>query len=299
MTVHNRTLQYLFLLAAAGVVLLFAAIGHLKPVSDWRGIDLLGEGGTALMAAGWMRIVLGSRPAGRVTLLLALGLAGVALGAWADTLDEVFAMHDAPWRVDKWIESGLTPLGMLLLTLGLMDWRREQFQLSEHMQQRERLFREHRDFDRITQLASTDYLREQIALEQERNAGVSSALLMLEIADLQSLVRTHGRRDGVRALQAVTHQLLLNLRHDDLLCRHAGDRFLVLLPKTSLADAQRSADHLARMVGATRFHTLQGERVELGLRSACIAATDDAKELLSRMNRMLEDPSAGTRPQPA
>lgn len=299
MTVQNRTLQYLFLLAAAAVVLLFAALGQPKPPTEWRGLDLLGEGGTALMAAGWMRIVLGSRPAGRVTLLLALGLGGVALGSWADTLDEVFAMHDALWRADKWIESGLTPLGMLLLTLGLIDWRREQFQLSEHMQQRERLFREHRDFDRITQLASTDYLREQIALDQERHPGVPCTLLMLEIADLQSLVRLHGRRDGVRALQTVTHQLLLNLRHDDLLCRHAGDRFLVLLPRTALVDAQRTAEHLSRMVRATRFHTLRGSEFELSLRGASVAANGDAQAMLSRLNRMLEDSAAFARPQTA
>ncbi|ARN19716.1 diguanylate cyclase domain-containing protein [Piscinibacter gummiphilus] len=296
MTPQNRNLQHLFLLAAAAVALLFAATGSPKPPSAWRGIDLLGEGGTAVMAAAWMRIVLASRPAGQVTLRLALGLGLLALGAWADTLDEVFSMHAAPWRVDKWLESGLTPLGMLLLTLGLMGWRREQFQLSEHMHQRERLFREHRGFDRITQLASTDYLREQIALDQDAGTPPASALLMLEIDGLQALLRQHDRRDGVRALRSVTHQLLLNLRPEDLLCRHAGDRFLVLLPRTALSEGQRTARHLARMVQGMRFHTLRGERVALDLRTAAVTVAGDASALLSQLNRMLEAAPAGAEP---
>lgn len=288
MTPANRHVQTCVALAAAGIALLFALWGSARPPSEWRWLDLVGEGGTALMAAYWMRIVLQSRPAGRVTLLLALGLAGVALGMWADALDELLPMKHAP-RVDKWIESGLVPLGMALLTAGLVGWRREQFHLSEHMQLRERLFREHRGFDRITQLARVDYLREQIAIEQRTHPQASAALVMIEACGLQALLHEHGRRDAVRALQAVTHQILLNLRNDDLLCRYSGDRFVLLLPRTPLAEAVRTAHHLQQMVASTAFHGSDGRRVALGLCTACAAAGGDVGELLSRLNRELED----------
>lgn len=283
----SRPIQTLALLAAAAIALLFALLGTPRPVAEWRVIDLLGEGGTALMAAYWMHIVLGSRPAGRVTLLLALGLAAVALGMWADALDEVLPVRDAA-RVDKWFESGLVPLGMLLLTLGLMGWRREQFQLSDHMQRRERLFREHRDFDRITQLARVDYLREQVAREQQHHPETPAALVMLEVTGLQAVLHEHGRRDAVRALQAVTHQILLNLRNDDLLCRYSGDRFLLLLPRTAAVEAGQTARHLARMVGQMRFHSAEGGRAALQIRWACRPARGDVAELLSALNRELE-----------
>ena len=45
-------------------------------------------------------------------------------------------------------------------------------------------------------------------------------------------------------LQAVSHVLLLNLRHRDLLCRLAGDRFVVLLPNTGAREAQLLAEEL-------------------------------------------------------
>jgi diguanylate cyclase (GGDEF)-like protein len=276
------------------MALAYSTLGTGRPPADWRWIDLMGEGGTALATAYWMRIVLASRPAGRVTLLLALGLGGVSLGLWADCLDEVFSMKDAP-RIDKWLESGLMPLGMLFLTMGLVGWRREQFQLSEHMHLRERLFREHRDFDRITQLAGIEYLREQLELERQQLPRSRTSLVMIEATGLQDLQYRLGHRDAVRALQAITHQILLNLRNDELLCRYSGDRFVLLLPRTARADAERVARHLEQMVAQTAFHDRQGHRVALQLRTACADAEGDAATVLTGLNRALEQGERGHR----
>lgn len=288
MLLSNRALQSGFVLAAAGLLALYAAFGEPVPPARWTVVDIVGEGGVALLAAIWLWIVLASRPAGRVTLRLALGLAGVSLGAWCDALDEFFSVQTA-WAFDNWLESTLMPLGMAMLTWGLIGWRREQFQLSEHMAQRERLFRDHRAFDRITELADADYLRDQLALEQQRSPSRAAALVMVEVCDLAALVREHGRRDGVRALRTVTHQLLLNLRHDDLLCRYAGDRFLILLPQTLQAEAEHTAAHLRRMVRATVFHPRGGgARVGLDLRHAVLPALGEPDVLLEALNRALE-----------
>lgn len=286
MPVSNRLILLAFLSLSCLELLLFSLFGVIKAGEHWKPLDIAGEGGTALMAACWMLIVLGSRPAGRVTLLLALGLAAVALGAWADCLDEFFTVTSA-LRFDKWLESALTPLGMLLVTAGIMAWRSEQLQLSEHMQRRERLFREHRAFDRITQLADAHYLRQQMALE--RAAGQPGSLVLLELAGFQDLQRAHGKREADRMLQAVTHQLLLNLRNHDLLCRYAGERLAVLLPGTPLLSAERVARHLQQMVGMTRFHTGDGEaRASLKLLSACAELDDEPDAVLARLNRELE-----------
>lgn len=288
---NNARLQAGFAAAAVALLLLYAQLGQAQPLAHWKWVDVAGEGGVALMAAGWLWIVLASRPAGRVTARLALGLAGVSLGAWCDCLDEFFLLDEA-FPIDNWLESTLLPLGMLMLTWGLLGWRHEQFQLSEHMAQRERLFREHRAFDRITELADADYLRDQLALERPRGMA---ALLMVEVCDLPALVRHHGRRDGVRALRTVTHQLLLNLRNEDLLCRYAGDRFLVLLPQTGLAEAQHTAAHLRRMVRATAFSTRDsGLRVGLDLRCAAVRADAEPERLLETLNRALDAVPAGS-----
>ena len=151
-------------LALVACVFLYATLGVAKPFHIWKWTDIVSEGGTAVMAGSWVLFTLSSRPGGLVTRLLAGGLAMIMVGSFADCMDEFFAVSKtAMW--DHWLEM-LVPLGMLCVTCGMYYWRHEQFRLNEHLQKRERLFRDHRAFDRITQLANADYLRRQIRHEQ-------------------------------------------------------------------------------------------------------------------------------------
>ena len=149
------------LLAANAALLLHLGAGDLKPMSDWVWLDILGEGGSALLCLVWLGLVLKSRPAGRVTNFLAIGLGLVFLSWWVDALDEFILLPDAiSW--DHWLESAPMPLGLLLLTLGIYHWHREQLAISAQMEKRERLFREHLLFDKLTPLNTADYLRRQL-----------------------------------------------------------------------------------------------------------------------------------------
>ncbi|MBJ7313214.1 GGDEF domain-containing protein [Rugamonas sp. CCM 8940] len=285
---HRLTL---FSAALALVVwyLLYANIGTAKPFHTWKWMDIVSEGGTALMAGVWFLFTLSSRPGGRVTNLLAGGLAAIMLGSWADCLDEFFHISkDQVW--DNWLEA-LVPCGMLLLTGGMYYWRQEQFRLNDHLRKRERLFRDHRAFDRITQLANADYLRDQIRLEQSGRPGVDCALVLLDIDRFHLINREFGQQEGDRVLQAVGHMLLLNLRGDDLLCRYAGDRFAVLMPDTGLAEAEALASHLCAMVGQMRHHGKAGA-VPVSLRHACSMADAEPDALLGALSRAVETPAA-------
>ena len=269
--------------------LLYANIGTAKPFHSWKWMDIVSEGGTALMAGVWFLFTLSSRPGGRVTNLLAGGLAAIMLGSWADCLDEFYRISkDQVW--DNWLEA-LVPCGMLLLTGGMYYWRQEQFRLNDHLRKRERLFRDHRAFDRITQLANADYLRDQIRLEQSGRPGVDCALVLLDIDRFHLINREFGQQEGDRVLQAVGHMLLLNLRGDDLLCRYAGDRFAILMPDTALAEAEALAGHLCAMVGQMRHHGKAG-RVPVSLRHACSMADAEPDALLGALSRAVETPAA-------
>ena len=291
----HRTALILASLALLACFFLYAFAGVPKPPADWKWIDIASEASIALMAGVWFVLVLSSRPPGRVTALLAAGLAGLMLGACADCLDEFFSVPKGQlWN--HVIESGVTLAGMAALTCGLLDWRREQFMLNEHLHKRERLFRDHRSFDPLTQVGDADYLRAQLRIEHERGTGPECSLLMVDIDSFHLINRAHGQREGDRLLQAVTHTLLLNLRRTDLLCRYAGDRFAILLPATDGDTARALAEQLRRAVATLRHHThASGEALQVTVRYAVRHVDIEPRQLLKEINRALER----RMPQPA
>ncbi len=283
----HRPLITVASLAALAVVAVYATAGSLKPPAQWRLLDVAGEASIAGIAFTWFLVVLSSRPAGRVTTLLATGLAGLMLGALADCLDEFFAVPKGQlWN--HVIESGVTLAGMLSLTWGMLCWRQEQLVVTEHLQKRERLFRDHRSFDQLTQVADADYLRAQLRIEYARASG-ESCLLMLDIDNFHLVNRDFGQREGDRVLQAVTQVLLLNLRSTDLLCRYAGDRFAVLLPATQADAAYALAEHLRRAVASLRHHAQRsGQPITPTIRFTFRSVDADPRQLLKELNRALE-----------
>lgn len=302
-TNHGLPVPALLIGLAALTLLLFVSVSDLKPLEKWRWLDILAEGGTALMAGVWAGWILACRPVGRVTWLLAGGLTLVMLGAWLDCLDEFFKLAASEhWA--KPLESGLTLFGMLLLTAGLWFWRDEQFSLTELLHKRERIFREHRGFDRITQLADAAYLRKQIELERARRPHLPCALVLLDVENFHRVGRLHGPAESNRLLQSLSHLLLLNLRNDDLLCRYAGDRFAVLLPETSAQQAQEMGAHLATVIGTLAQYTrIGGQRIEVSARVVCALASNDAETLLAGLNRAIDEqvpavPRQGSAPIP-
>ena len=87
-------------------------------------------------------------------------------------------------------------------------------------------------------------------------------------------------------LQTLSHLLLLNLRRQDLLCRLAGDRFVVILPNTGESQARLLALELQQAVQGLAHKTRQqGERIYLCASTAVVMAVNEAPdELLKRLN---------------
>lgn len=287
------------ILLSVGLFILYATLGVTKPAEAVHLIDVAGEGGMALLCGTCLGLVLASRPAGRVTTLLALGLGALTLGAWSDCLDEFFKVP-AIYSWDSWLEAALTLGGGVMLTFGLHHYRLEQIALNEHLHKRERLFRDHRSFDRVTHIANADYLRRQLAIEAARAPEDAASVVLLDIDEFHRVNREHGAREGDRLLQAVAQLLLLNVRTGDLVCRYAGDRFAVLMPGTDLARAQHRAEQLRRMIELLRHHPLQGEKpLTLTLRHASALVEGDPAALLHSLDRELDAWKSPQRAMPA
>ncbi|KGS10840.1 diguanylate cyclase, partial [Pseudomonas coronafaciens] len=63
---HRWNLAVLMIAANLGLAA-FLSSGTVKPVSEWQWLDIVGEGGSALLSLIWLLLVLKRRPAGRVT----------------------------------------------------------------------------------------------------------------------------------------------------------------------------------------------------------------------------------------
>ena len=110
---------------------------------------------------------------------------------------------------------------MVLLTIGLYHWHREQQAINQQMEKRERVFREHRLFDKLTPLGGADYLKRQSSdcLTQSLEQQQPLSLLALDIDDFAAINQQFGHPEGDAVLQTLSHLLLLNLRRQDLLRR--------------------------------------------------------------------------------
>lgn len=283
---HTLTLLGLAIAANAGLQI-YLATGQLKAWAEINWMDVAGEGGSAVLALAWLIMLLRSRPAGRVTRLLALGLCCVFFSWWMDAVDEFIHLPElAVW--DNWLETAPMPIGLILLTLGIYHLNQEQRAISQQMSKREKLFREHRLFDKLTPLGAAEYLRQQLqrALAHARGQSQPLSLVAVDIDDFNAINQRYGQAEGDAVLQAMAQLLLLNLRRQDLLCRLAGDRFVAVLPNTGEAQARLIAAELQQAAASLAHRTEQhGERLHLQASTAAIMAIDEnAEQLLKRLN---------------
>lgn len=274
-------------LGANAVLVTMLMFGRVKSTEEWIWIDILGEGGSALLSLVWLGLVLKSRPAGRVTRYLMLGLSLVFIAGWADWLDE-FIRLPANAPLGHLLESSCMPVGLLLVTWGIYHWHREQLAINARMAKREQGVRDHESFDALTPLATADYLKDRLPrmMATARRAGQPLSLVALDVCDFRQVNDAFGYAEGDALLSSLSHLLLLNLRRQDLLCRLAGDRFAVVLPGTGEQQAGLMAAELAEAVASLAHRTTaQGERIRLRARVCAVMARDETPEqLLQRVS---------------
>ena len=276
------------LICANGMLLLYLSTGSWKPLHVWSWADIIGEGGAGTLAFVWLCLILKSRPSGRITNLLTVGLGLMFLAWWADALDEVIGLpQSVQW--DHWLESGCISVGMLTLTYGLFHWHHEQLAIAAQRQKQERALREHRYFDRVTPLSGAHYLRQQINLLLKQETELPTALVIVDLDDFDSVNRRYSHQEGDHLLRAVSQLMLLNLRNQDLLCRLAGDRFVVLLPNTGEYQANLIAQEIDCAISHFAYRTQShGERLYLRATTAVVRAQDEPCDaLLQRLHLAL------------
>lgn len=264
-------------------------LGSIKPWEEIDWLDILGEGSVSLMVLIWWLFTLNSRPSGAVTNWLALGLALVFLGTFQDVLDEIISLPEGH-LLQGGLESTSTPAGLVLLSIGMFHWHREQQAFNRREQKREQSYRDYRLQDPLTGLGDARYLQQQLTLmtTRARKEAQPLALLLLDIDHFNDTNRQYGAREGDRLLREISELLLLNLRRCDLLCRYAGDRFAIVMPNTGALLAREQAQQLNNAVRHFAYKTAQGESL---FHTACVglalAPPEPGDHLLERATQAL------------
>jgi len=212
----------------------------------------------------------------RGLILIALGaLAGVTLarGVLGAFFTEFYPSLRTPHPVNV-LGAVLNHITMGLVTVGmLVGWHEE----AEHE------LRRLADTDPLTGLLNRRawHLRAERLLADARRRGAGVALLMLDVDHFKRINDRWGHGAGDRALQAVAKALLHNARRDDLVCRHGGEEFCVLLVGVD-AEACRDIDTRLRESLHRTAAIVEGLSMSFSSGLALGRAGDDVHTLLQR-----------------
>jgi len=259
-------------------------IGTLKPYDQYEWTDIFGESGGTILLFSWLWVLLSSRPSGRVSNFLISGLLLLFLSSLQDTFDEFIKIPlNFNWLSN--LESIFLVTGMILLTVGLFIWHKEQEIVSKQLSRREKFFRDHRVIDDVTKLADIRYLKQQLQLfaEHSRQNQQPFSLLLVDIDDFHKINRNFGFDEGDRLLQITAELLILNVTNGDLICRYAGDRFAILLENTNRDNAELLLKDCLTILNHYTFRTKLGERAKLQVSGGIACYRNESEdELLER-----------------
>lgn len=284
---HQRKIMFsgLLLLSCFWLAL---QLGDLKPLAEVDLIDTIGEGCTLLVCCSWLWLILSSRPAGRVTEQLYYGCLLLVLCYFLDVGDEF--IHYPPQHVLMiWLESFSAPVGMLLLTVGLVGWHHEQRAIDRQLRGRELFLRDHHLLDPLTQLYGADYLQavldRELALQQpEQGRPQPLSLLIIDICQFSEVNRQFGVAAADDLLCQLGEAVASQLRFSDLVCRFRADCFIAVLPATPLSQAQQLQHHLELQLQRLSLQpaaslTILAQQVQASDGASALAA---AAELLNK-----------------
>jgi diguanylate cyclase (GGDEF)-like protein len=109
------------------------------------------------------------------------------------------------------------------------------------------------DSDPLTGLANRRRFAEALHLESRRSTrkGTPFGVLLLDVDHFKQVNDRHGHPAGDAVLKALASRVQGQLRDTDLLARHGGEEFVVLLPETDLPQTLRVAERVRRAVAGT------------------------------------------------
>ena len=134
----------------------------------------------------------------------------------------------------------------------------------------------------------TESLKQLFSLAQRK--GASIGLLLFDFDNLKSINDQYGHLAGDKVLREAASLTLATARASDIVARFGGDEFVLILPDTTLPDAQRMAERLLNAFRDRQFagpaHPLR-VTISIGLTALCPGKDITSQILLSQADEGL------------
>lgn len=144
--------------------------------------------------------------------------------------------------------------------------------------------------DVLTGLHNRRYMASQLQsmLARANRGGEAISVLIIDLDHFKSINDSFGHDVGDEVLREFAVRLATNVRAVDLPCRLGGEEFVVVMPGTSLEDAQRIAERIRRDISSEPFRALDGKaplNVTVSVGVASSVEGDTPETLLKRADQ--------------
>ena len=121
--------------------------------------------------------------------------------------------------------------------------------------------------------------------QESKSAGIPMAGLMVDIDHFKSINDNFGHGMGDEVLRVVSKTVMETVNEGDLVCRYGGEEFTVLMPNTSIDEAELRAERCRIAIKAIQFPKLQ-VTASLGVSSLC-QNPESPQDLLDQADKCL------------
>ena len=155
--------------------------------------------------------------------------------------------------------------------------------------------------DQLTGLHNRRYMESQLEALVRRavvGGGDPVGLMVIDIDHFKKINDSFGHAVGDEVLREFAVRLASNVRAIDLPVRFGGEEFVVVMPETDLADAQRIAERIRLHVAGSPFRVMGGEElltVTISIGVAASLPTDDQARLIKRADEAMYEAKSNGR----
>ena len=131
----------------------------------------------------------------------------------------------------------------------------------------------------------------QTFLEVAKRENSPLSLLMIDIDKFKNINDTYGHQIGDEIIKLLAKIMLEGERKSDMSCRYGGEEFVILLPNTSLQEAQYVAQKIKNRVESSHFKTPEQDEVtftiSIGIATVNLVDEINIEKMLKRADDAL------------